>query len=391
MTNFQLTITSVISIILFSFCFALFLAVMLRNDKLLSRVKYELLLLCLAAPIIKILIPVEILPWTHNINVHYVLPQIVIFINKKIAIIGERKITIWDMVLAFLFVGTIVCAVRVVVSYLVFKREVEKLPEVDNPNIYKLMDGILAEQGEKAAISLKWTSGAVTPRIFGVLKPYILIPKIEMSETELESVLRHEIAHHLHGDLVLRWCWILIKIICWWNPAVYILDGQFEKLLEIRADENAVKNQRIKVETDYMQTLVVLSTEAAGKKSSEFCASYQEKKGISAKRRVKIMLDRSTRKRGSFLAVNMMAAICVALLAVGMNCFIFEPISRDTDDGYAEGPMASEDNSFWIKNQDGTYDMYFDGKYRTTLDDTYGSDLPIYDSLEEALKYEENR
>ena len=33
--------------------------------------------------------------------------------------------------------------------------------------------------------------------------------------------------------------------------------------------------------------------------------------------------------------------------------------------------------------------MYTDGIYRVTLDSTYGTDIKVYDNIEEAEKYEE--
>ena len=51
--------------------------------------------------------------------------------------------------------------------------------------------------------------------------------------------------------------------------------------------------------------------------------------------------------------------------------------------------MVTEDNYFLIKNSKGTYDMYMDGIYCATIEETLGSRMKVYESLEEARKYEE--
>lgn len=40
--------------------------------------------------------------------------------------------------------------------------------------------------------------------IFGIRKPYILIPDLNFSKKEWYYILRHEIAHFYHGDLLIK-------------------------------------------------------------------------------------------------------------------------------------------------------------------------------------------
>lgn len=386
----QLTITSVMSMVLFSLCFAFLLEVVLRNDKLLGRIKYELLLVCMAVPIIKILIPMEILPWTKNVAVTHVLPDVVRLVNKEITVVAEKKITCWNLVLAIMLTGALLKMIVELCLYVRFKRWMTTMPEINDTRISALVESILKEQGKNTSIVLKWTKADESPRIGGFLKPYILIPLTEYSETELECILRHEIAHWVYGDMVIRLGWIIIKIICWWNPAVYILDRQFEKLLEIRADENAVKKVSNAVGCDYMETLVKAARNMTTTgKGTNYCASFKEEKGIPVKRRVQLMLARENISRHSVWASNIIGAVCLMALTVAMNVFIFEPKGEIPEENVVKTQEATTDNSFLIKNADGTYDMYYDGKYRLTVDDDMGSNMKIYNSLEEALQYEE--
>lgn len=48
---------------------------------------------------------------------------------------------------------------------------------------------------------------------------------------------------------------------------------------------------------------------------------------------------------------------------------------------------SGEENSFFIDNQDGTYDLYITGQYIETIDslEYYDQTIPIYDSIKEAL------
>ncbi len=386
----QLTLTSVISMLLFSLCFAALLEVILRFDKLLCKIKYELLFVCMIAPVIKMIIPMEVLPWTHNVTVPYILPEAVRFINKEIIIIAGTKITLWSLVLGVLALGALVNAIRVIYSYVCFKRYVNMLPKVDDSSVYKLVEKILAEKGKNTSITLKWIGRENSPKIGGFLRPYILIPKKEYSRAELESILRHEIAHYVKGDMLIRLGWIIIKIICWWNPVVYMLDIQFEKLLEVRADENAVKNVHNNVSCDYMETLIS-AAQGTNKKeeSAKYCVSFLKDEGVSLNRRVKLMLDRGEKKRGFFI-INFVSTACIIALTVAMNIFIFEPRGKLPEVENFEGStVVTNSEYFLVRNADGTFNMYMNGTYCATVRADMRSNMAVYESLEEALRYEE--
>lgn len=385
----QLTVTSVISIILFSLCFTILLEIVLRDFRLLSRIKYELLLICMVVPVIRIIIPIEVLPWTKNIAVTHILPDIVQFVNKDLTIFAGNEVTLWKLILGVFVVGALVKAIIIIISYVDFRRSVNILPDIDDSEILELVNKIMKEKGKNTKVILKWLASDGNPCIGGFVKSYILIPKAEYSKTELECVLRHEIAHCVHGDMIIRLGWIIIKIICWWNPVVYNLDKQFEQLLEIRADENAVKCNNNDISCDYMETLVRLNCETKKEKGSGYCAFFQEENGILPKKRVQLLLKRVDVSRSSFLISNLLSVACILTLTVAMNVFILEPMGEVPEVEYIEGPVLTNTNSFLIKNEDGTYDLYFGGKFRATLSSSLGSDLPIYESIEEAAKYEE--
>lgn len=387
---FQLTFASVISIIVFSLCFAVFLVIVMRNNKLLSNVKYELLLFCLLAPILRLAIPIEVLPWSHNINIAYGLPQMSVFLHRPGIVIDGMQWSRWQVIWSILTIISIVSVLYTLVAYMKFLKDMEKAPKVKNAEVYQLLDRLLEEKGKKATVTVRWTDCYESPCVFGIFKPTILLPQIEFDEEKLEHIFRHELAHYLHGDLLIRLGWKLIKAFCWWNPAVYILDKQLERLLEIRADENALKKQQESVCDEYMMTLVVMGKNTPKKKGISYGASYQEKKGLTIDRRIRIIMDRVVRNRLDFALTNVVVCACVIVLTVAMNCLIFEPLNKTVESEERSGSvMVSTDNSFLVKNAEGTYDMYYGGVFCTTLESGEGTGLTVYESLEEAMNEKE--
>ncbi len=388
----QLTITSIGSIILFSMLFAILLVMVMKSDRLLGKVKYELLLLCMAAPVMKILIPIEQLPLTWNVNVPHVLPKMTIFLSKSVFSMGDKEVRLWHVILIAVLLSSLLNTIRVLLSYRLFLLEKTKLPEVTEKRVYELLDTILLQKDKKVRFTLRWTGEEDTPAVYGLFKPTILLPKRELSETELKCVLEHEVAHYLHGDLVIRFLWILIYSFCYWNPAVYILDAEFEKILEIRADENALKGKEAAFHKQYMETIVALSTENVHK-DKKFSAKFYKNTGLAPRKRIEIIHHRAKRTMKGVVGTNLVTCCSLIALAVAMNCLIFEPRGEVPDvsnEGTFHGVEAvTNNNSFFIRNEDGTFDMYTGGVYRATLNSTLGSDIRVYESIEEASEYEE--
>ena len=183
--------------------------------------------------------------------------------------------------------------------------------------------------------------------------------------------------------------WKLIKAFCWWNPAVYLLDKQLERLLEIRADENAVKKQQECIRDEYMMTLVFMGKRAPRKQGISYGASYQEKKGLTIDRRIRIIMNRIARKPWEFIGSNVVVCCSVILLTAAMNCLIFEPLDKTVESKErSRSVMVSTENSFLVKNAEGTYDMYYNGAYCATLESSEGTGLAVYESLEEVMSHE---
>ena len=386
----QLTFASIISIVVFTLCFAVILIIALKNNERLSSVKYELLLVCLAAPIMRLVIPVEVLPWTHNINLPFGLPRLTELLHRTI-MIQDTPVTIWRIIFGICTMISIIIVIGVFVAYGANVRVINAFPEVEDPKYQEMIGRILLKEGKKNKFTVRWVPSTESPFVVGIFNPTILMPKVELSEDELECVLRHEIAHYLYGDLLIRFGWVIIKAICWWNPAVYLLDGQLGKLLEVRADENATKKLTDEQLDKHLDAMVSLGKEKGPLLggSTGFGAAFMEKKGFSIANRVKVILNRAEVSRKGFWITNFILVLIVLVLTVAMNCLIVELYSAPEGFQEATGTEVTGNNSFFIINEEGTYDIYLDGKYCMTVEDNLGSDIPVYKSLEEAMKYEE--
>lgn len=385
----QLSVTSIFSILVFSLLFSIVLSIILGNTKLLKMVKCEVVLVCLSVPVLKMLLPIEIMPWTINVDIRGSFGDYIAWLNKSLPIGENGFYSRWEIITAAMVILGLLNVTRELLLYYVYLYNMYKLPELKDMKLRRMVDTIICDYGRKKHIYLKKTHFVTAPSIVGLRNPIILFPIDYPAELEVYGVLQHEIAHFVYGDIWIRFIWHLVKAFWFWNPIVYILDSQLIKVLEIRADEKAVKNMIGEQRQEYRITLVKLANLAGKRKPNKYGMAFLHKKGMLVKKRIELLETEYKRTKGNHITNYIIMVVGAMSLFVLMNCFILEPISPIPEQEYEGTKMVTEDSYFLVKNAEGTYDMYMDGIYCATIEETYGMEVPVYNSLEEVLGYEE--
>lgn len=238
-------------------------------------------------------------------------------------------------------------------------------------------------------ISIRILPGSHSPMVCGLWKPYILLPEnLKLSDEELYYVLKHEIQHIIHHDLWLKLGVQILVILYWWNPFCWLLERYLKCFLEMRVDFSMADNPKQKVA--YLTCLLNILKQTETTPSSDlplaihFCASDSH----ILKQRFELILntDRTyERAQGACFRIAIIAGIL--LLFVCSFLLIFEAQYMPPEI-QKETIIYDEKNSFFIDNQDGTYDFYIADQYIETVGslEYYDPDIPVFDSLEEALQ-----
>ena len=69
-------------------------------------------------------------------------------------------------------------------------------------------------------------------------------------------IIRHELEHYRHHDLVLLFLLDLLVCFHWWNPFVYILRKHFTLVLEISNDQMVIKGMNEREKLEYLSSLL---------------------------------------------------------------------------------------------------------------------------------------
>lgn len=206
----------------------------------------------------------------------------------------------------------------------------------------EIIEAEIKKQKIKRKISIQKVEGMDFPISTGFLKPTILLPDMELTKEDFALIIRHELIHIKQNDYILKLLVIMVVVIHWFNPLVYLLLIKADKICEFSCDEKVALELNEKERKTYGHLIVTFSFSQKQRQSSYFVpVSYF---GSSDKEKIKERIGKmkgTTKKRKLHTIVACMAWAAamtmssVAVLAYQEDTKIYEDVV--TEDGNADG------------------------------------------------------
>lgn len=375
----QLTVTSIMSIIFFSGISIGLIQLIFRKNIFIMKHGSKIILLGLMLIGLRLLLPVELL-FTKNILISSILPEICLFLLIPLPLFNLNI----QMLLLYIWIaGAIFCIIKILYSYLKLKKSIQSLEENPNEYFQEIIHNILNYNVKSTRFRIVKTDKVTTPMIFGIRKPYILIPDLNFSKKEWYYILRHEIAHFYHGDLFIKLLFIILHAIYWWNPFMFPLKRQVSNILEINADKEVVKKLDQMERIEYLECLLKLAKmRKKESKDQHWMAAFSNDNSLNISSRVQLVLDNKALTQKNISIDYLLGPLLVMFIVIFPNFFIFEPYGA-SDDVEAESFSISEENSYFILNEEGTYDFYLNNEYQVTVQNVFDENIKIYKDVKE--------
>lgn len=199
----------------------------------------------------------------------------------------------------------------------------------------------------------------------------IFLPVLDLPETEIGLILRHEAQHLRSHDFIVKLLFRLLLVVMWWNPIAHWFWHILDDLLELRCDAKLMAPMSAQERHEYRTMLDGLFKAAAGEEMLSslvadelFVASRKE----FMDQRLKI-IDEGT---GNPPRIAVIAAGCLAaVLFCASYLVIFQPVLdppaedfqddsrtnyKENYDGYDLG--GGTYNVFIVKDTDGRYRLF---------------------------------
>lgn len=358
-----------------------------RSKKILPDIGLRLTGFILLITIIRPLFPIEIPMISHNIIFPEKLSKIMALFQKPR--FWNSNLSWWSIFeIIWLLVAVILAINFIYTSFHAYSFLQKRSSVTDCDNIYnRTLRHILNDLNQSGKISLRISSSLHIPVVYGLKKPCIIFPdSLKLSERELYYALRHEVQHVLHHDLWLKLGVHALSIIYWWNPFCWFLKRYVDLFLEMRVDHAIASTPEEKAIYLSCLTKIAKQNYLISMKISAVSIPFCQTRNSILIQRFNFVINGS-QDRLNILLQRLIQAL-VILIFIFSFLFIFEAHYMSPDNYIENEVDYNKTNSFFVNRPDGDYDFYINAQYIETVDSLkyYSHDIPVYDSLEEALQ-----
>lgn len=349
-----------------------------ENGRLVRKVGPNYIIYLLMALIIRMFIPVEF-KYAVEIPCLRMLSPLHHFLKSPVRIGDLLVIKVYQIGFIIWFVGVFIAILLKLIAYRKIRRYVSVLPVTNADDIKeRLGDSGFTEMLD--SVKVAYSKEVRSPYLIGFFKPLIVLPMVEYTDDQLRYIIAHELMHAKNKDIVWK---VLVDILCtvfWWNPIFNYLRNQLFKMIEIRNDREIIKEFDEHEIVGYLECLMNTAANVSGKDvifSLAFSKSNFEELQL---RMVLVSENRNYSRR----AQRILTAIAIFVVVIASS-FVIQPSSFPNEEEAEGGVPLTSENTFLIRLEEG-YAIYVNEEYVCVTNDIRPFwDVPIYDSLEEAL------
>ncbi|WP_157950011.1 M56 family metallopeptidase [Vallitalea okinawensis] len=145
----------------------------------------------------------------------------------------------WPQIIFFVcLAGFVLMMVYHIWKHTLFMKSINRWSEdILSTQIGCLTESLKEEMKISRKIHIKNCPCISTPMLVGFFKPTVLLPSVDWSSIETSLILRHELIHYKHKDLLYKVFMLIVIGVHWFNPIVYIIANYASRICEISCDE----------------------------------------------------------------------------------------------------------------------------------------------------------
>lgn len=374
-----ITLSSIINTFFLSNLLILVLIMLLSLRVLTRYINTYTIITCFFVLMIRLLFPLEFY-FTRAIPVNRFIPQIYVFISKTIINIGNINFKLVQFFAFLWFIISVLLICNTFRHYAMTRNNLTKLEEIKDPKIIEIYNKLNNSYKKNNVFRLVYSPSLQSPFVFGIKEPIIVLPKIELTDKELNYIFKHELCHYYKKHLHIKILCELISNIYFWNPLIYIMKLQISKSLEIYVDSTLTSTVAEMEKIEYIECLIkIAKLQYFRNINRPYVAGFSILSISLTDRTRKIMEPSFSPKQPLYSNLFLSLVISVILFSY---LFIYEPYAL-TDYVQQNTFILDKSNSFYIKNNDDTFDLYIENVYVTTLDGKLDSKIPIKEIINE--------
>ena len=154
--------------------------------------------------------------------------------------------------------GMLLCTLRFLFREIHARNALRHAQPVDSPMAHML----LMQSGIRRRVRIRTHKNVRSPLTYGVLRPVIVLPEVEMADASLRFALLHELCHIRRCDCLWKHLAALAACVHWFNPCAWLLLTLLDRDLEISCDMQVLRRCTGDHRAEYAHILLDFAAQA---------------------------------------------------------------------------------------------------------------------------------
>lgn len=273
---------------------------------------------------------------------------------------GTHYVFLYQIVFIIVSCISLLLIIVKAIKYKKFRNKAEALSHEDAD-----LDSILSDRPLNKApgkIHARYADALISPFVYGVFHPMIIIPKDVYSKDELLYVLDHELTHINQNDLLLKTAFDFMTALFWWNPFIWMIKKYADSAIEISNDISLYDKMSEQEKVDYA-SLLVKTEELSIHPVADYSLSLVNHCDPLIKRRVDQILSAPSNSNHLLLPLHIIIMLFIIVISfiVTVEPYEIHDYQVEGSYDYEEDLGASAENTYILDKGD-CYELYIDGQ-----------------------------
>lgn len=224
---------------------------------------------------------------------------------------------IQNIALVWLIVA-IVLLVRKITIYQSFVRYIKAgRVEVSDIEALERFGKLVEQMGIRRGVAFYTHSLISSPLLIGFFRPCIVLPTMNLSDSDFKYTILHELTHYKRLDMFYKWLVQITICLHWFNPAVYFMAREINRACELSCDEAVIRKLDAENIRAYGNTLLNAISMGGDFKESLASVTLNESKILLKERLDSIMTFKKKSKLVIALTLALTFLLCAGAVVAG--------------------------------------------------------------------------
>lgn len=189
--------------------------------------------------------------------------------------------------------------------------------EVTDMRLWEQLGKLVEQAGVKRTVELYTNSLISSPLLTGFLHPCIMLPSVELSDSDLKNTILHELTHYKRYDMFYKWLVQVAICLHWFNPLVYLMSKEINRACEFSCDEAVIRMFDKKAQRAYGDTLLNALNQGGQYKDSLASVTLNKNTEILKERLDAIMSFKKKSQLCVAISITLIFVMCFGATAAG--------------------------------------------------------------------------